>query len=298
MKFKNHLVWLFTILIVPTTIMLIFGLNGFLGFNPFDSGGTSTRGWIFGVAGLAIVLLFVGMSRAKDPLPLEAVVFKGKDGKTLPYRLMKPENFDPAIKYPLVLFLHGADERGTDNKKQTIHGVPQLASKENREKYPCFLIAPQCPENSKWADVDWAADTHTLPAAMSEPARLTIELVESIANEYSIDKNRLYITGISMGGYGTWDLVARFPDLFAAAVPICGGADEATAAKIKHIHIWVFHGAKDVTVQPERSRNMVAALEKAGGNPKYTEYPNVGHDSWNLAYRDPELFKWLIAQSR
>jgi predicted peptidase len=298
MKLNNYLLWLFTILIVPATIMLIFALNGYLGFNPFGSGGTSMRGWYFGVAGLAIVLFFVGVSRAKDPLPLEAVVFKGKDGKTLPYRLMKPVNYDPAIKYPLVLFLHGAGERGTDNEKQMVHGVAQFASNENREKHPCFLIAPQCPENSKWADVDWAADAHTIPEKISEPARLTIELLESIADEYSIDKKRIYITGLSMGGYGTWDLIARYPDLSAAAVPICGGADDATAAKIKHIPIWVFHGAKDGTVKPERSRHIVAALEKAGGKPKYTEYPNVGHDSWNQAYRDPELFKWLFAQSR
>jgi len=298
MKFKNHLVWLFTILIVPSMIMLIFAMNGFLGIHPFDPEGSSIRWWIFGIVGTATVLFFVRIVRAKETFPLEAIVFQGKDGHTLPYRLLKPAGYDPAIKYPLVVFLHGSGERGADNEKQMSHCIPQFASEENRKNNPCFLIAPQCPENSKWSDVDWDADAHTLPQAMSDPGRLTIELVESIASEYSIDKKRLYITGLSMGGFGTWDLIARFPDLFAAAIPICGGADEATAEKIKHIPIWAFHGAKDVIVKPARSRNMVAALEKVGGKPKYTEYPHVGHDSWNPAYRDPESLKWLFAQTR
>jgi predicted peptidase len=298
MKYRNQLVWLFTILIVPTMIMLIFALNGFLGIHPFDPGGSSMRWWIFGFVGAAAVLFFAVIVRVKETFPLEPIVFKGKDGQTLPYRLMKPAGYDPATKYPLVVFLHGAGDRGSDNEKQISDCIPQFASKENRAQYPCFLIAPQCPENAKWSDVDWAADSHTISPTMTEPARLTIELIEAIANEYSIDTKRIYITGLSMGGYGTWDLIARRPDLFAAAVPICGGADEATAAKVKHIPIWVFHGAKDDVVNAARSRNMVAALVKAGGKPKYTEYPDVGHDSWNPAYRDPELLKWLFAQGR
>jgi predicted peptidase len=298
MKFKNHLVWLFTILIVPSTIMLIFAMNGFLGIHPFDSGGSSIRWWIFGIAGPALVLFFVRIVRAKEVFPLEAIVFQSKDGHTLPYRIMKPIGYDSAIRYPLVVFLHGSGERGADNEKQMSDCIPQFASKENRENYPCFLIAPQCPENSKWADVDWDADAHTLPEAMSEPGRLTIELIETITNEFSVDKKRIYITGLSMGGFGTWDLIARFPDLFAAAVPICGGADETTAEKIKHMPIWVFHGTRDIIVRSFRSRHMVAALEKAGGKPKYTEFPDVGHNSWDPAYRDPELLKWLFAQTR
>src|SRR5262245_31383185 len=109
---------------------------------------------------------------AKDPLPLDKHVFKDTDGKSLPYQLMKPAQIDPNRKYPLVVFLHGAGERGTDNEKQLVHGVPQFASKENREQYPCFLIAPQCPVNAKWAEVDWSAKSHTLPKEISEPGRL------------------------------------------------------------------------------------------------------------------------------
>ena len=249
---------------------------------------------------VAIAALFFvpAVVLAQEKLSLEKIVWKDPSGKELPYRFMKPEGYEATKKYPLVIFLHGAGERGSDNDKQLIHGVPQFASKENREKYPCFLIAPQCPDNVKWVDVDWSAATHTTPKEMTEPSRMTIALIESTLKQYSIDPKRVYLTGLSMGGYGTWDLLARRPDLFAAAVPVCGGADEATAEKIKNIPIWVFHGAKDGAVKPARSRNMVAALEKAGGKPKYTEYQNVGHDSWNPAYKDAEMMRWLFGQMK
>ena len=246
----------------------------------------------------AIFLSVHTIACAQEKLPLEKAMWKDASGKELPYRLMKPEGYDATKKYPLVVFLHGAGERGNNNENQLVHGVPQFVSKENREKYPCFLIAPQCPSNSKWNDVDWGAATHTLPKEMTDASRMTIALVESLLKEYSIDPKRVYLTGLSMGGYGTWDLLARRPELFAAAVPVCGGADEATAEKIKNIPIWVFHGAKDGAVKPARSRNMVAALEKAGGKPKYTEYQNVGHDSWNPAYKDAEMMRWLFGQMK
>lgn len=242
-----------------------------------------------------VTLLLSEALMAADPLPLEKHVFE-QDGHKLPYRLLKPAMVDEGKKYPLVIFLHGAGERGTDNEKQLIHGVPQFVA--NREKYPCFLVAPQCPDGKKWVEVDWSADSHTQPKEPGEVGKLTLALIDKSIKELPVDPKRVYLTGLSMGGYGTWDILARRPDLFAAAAPVCGGADEATAAKIKDIPIWVFHGAKDTAVKPARSRNMVAALEKAGGKPKYTEYPDVGHNSWDLAYRDPEFFKWLFAQRK
>jgi predicted peptidase len=248
------------------------------------------------VAALGFVTF--GCAHAKEELPLQKLSYVDATGSKLLYRLMKPEAYDASKKYPLVVFLHGAGERGNDNEKQLVHGVPQFASKENREKYPCFLIAPQCPDNVKWVDVDWSADSHKSPAKMTDPSRLTIELIEKLVKDFPIDSKRIYITGLSMGGYGVWDLAARRPDLFAAAVPVCGGADLADAEKLKTMPIWAFHGAKDTAVKPSRSRNMIAALEKAGGHPKYTEYPDVGHDSWNPAYKDPELFKWLFGQKK
>jgi predicted peptidase len=128
--------------------------------------------------------------------------------------------------------------------------------------------------------------------------RLLLELIPALRKEYGIDPKRIYVTGLSMGGFGTWDLIARKPDWFAAAAPVCGGADEATAATISKIPVWAFHGDQDGAVKPSRSRNMVEALKKAGGEPKYTEYKGVGHDSWNPAYKDPELMKWLFRQKR
>lgn len=245
--------------------------------------------------------LFLWLSRsamAKDPLPLEKKTFNDNAGATLPYQLLKPINVEAGKKYPLVIFLHGAGERGIDNEKQSIHGVPQFASDENRKKYPCFLIAPQCPEGKKWVEVDWSADTHTMPKDPSPNAKLTLDLIDQLLKDLPVDPQRIYLTGLSMGGYGTWDLLARRPQFFAAGVPVCGGADEATAKVLTKMPLWVFHGAKDTAVKPARSRNIVKAILTEGGQPKYTEYPDVGHNSWDKAYRDPEMFAWLFAQKK
>jgi len=252
----------------------------------------------FILAAVYLSLHLPGMCMAEDALPLEAIVYQDDRGNQLPYRLLKPLAIESGKKYPLIVFLHGAGERGTDNEKQLVHGVPQFAAKENREKYPCFLIAPQCPVAQRWVEVDWSADSHSQPKEPGEAGRMTLELIEKTIKELAIDPKRIYITGLSMGGYGAWDLIARKPDLFAAAAPVCGGADEATAAKIKHIPVWAFHGAKDTAVKPARSRNMIAALEKAGGKPKYTEYADVGHNSWDNAYKDPKFYEWLFQQRK
>jgi predicted peptidase len=249
------------------------------------------------------VLLAVPLGARAEPKEgsldlLEKKVYADAGGRKLPYRLLKPMAVDGTKKYPLVVFLHGAGERGDDDEKQLVHGVPEFLKKENREQYPCFLAAPQCPEGQKWVDVDWGADANPQPKEPSEPMRLVLELVDSLQKDYPIDAKRIYITGLSMGGFGTWDAIARKPEQFAAAVPICGGGDEATASKIAKIPIWVFHGGKDNVVKPSRSRNMIEALKKAGGEPKYTEYPDEGHASWVPAYKDAEMMKWLFAQRR
>lgn len=235
--------------------------------------------------------------RAAD-LPLEKRTYTDAKGKVLRYRLLRPVDYDPQKSYPLVLFLHGAGERGDDNEKQIVHGVPEFVKPDNRKEYPCFLAAPQCPANVKWVDVDWGGDKHQLPAEPTEPTRLTLELLDALQKEFAIDPRRVYVTGLSMGGFGTWDVIARRPDYFAAAAPVCGGADEATARGLASLPIWAFHGARDTAVKPSRSRNMIEALKKAGGHPKYTEHPDVAHFSWGPAYRDPELFAWLFAQKR
>ena len=212
---------------------------------------------------------------------------------TLPYRLLKPVNPDALDRFPLIVFLHGSGERGSDNEAQIKHISDLALDPKNRGKYPCYVLAPQCPKRELWAEHN--KDGTTIPKP-TVPLQLTIELIEKICRDFPIDKNRIYVTGLSMGGYGVWDLLARFPKKFAAAVPVCGGGDEKSAASIKHVPIWAFHGAKDEIVSPRQSRTMIKALQDAGGSPGYTEYPDIGHDSWVQTYREPHLLPWLFSQ--
>jgi predicted peptidase len=160
------------------------------------------------------------------------------------------------------------------------------------------VVAPQCPKEQKWVDVNWSATGHAMPARAADPLRLTMEAIAALEKQFSIDPARIYVTGLSMGGYGSWDAIARYPDRFAAAAPICGGGDPAQAGRFAQLPVWAFHGGKDGVVKPQRSREMVEAIKAAGGTPKYTEYPDAGHDSWTATYKDPEFFAWLFAQRR
>jgi predicted peptidase len=158
----------------------------------------------------------------------------------------------------------------------------------NQENYPAFVLAPQCPENQLWANRG--------KEEMTDALRLALEILETVRKEFNVDAQRIYVVGQSMGGAGTWDALARRPDLFAAAVALCGPTDESTAAKIAHIPVWVFHGDADRTVPVAASRRMVEALRAAGGQPKYTEYPGVGHTVWEKAFREPGLVEWMFSQ--
>lgn len=227
----------------------------------------------------------------------KAVFIQKKD--TLPYRFLTPITIADSEKvFPLVIFLHGSGERGNDNEKQLIHGGQLFVSLENRKNFPCYALFPQCPENKRWVEVDWKAASHIMPEEPSVPMKLTIALIDSFVKTYPVDKNRIYIMGISMGGYGTWDLISRFPEKFAAAIPICGGGDENQAPKIKNLPIWAFHGTIDKVVMVQRSRNMINAVKKAGGKPKYTEYPKIGHNAWDKAFEEKDLLKWLFSKHK
>lgn len=196
----------------------------------------------------------------------------------LNYLLSLPTDYGKTKKrWPLVLFLHGSGESGSDLAKVKVHGLPKLA--ESNGPFPFILVSPQCPGRG------W--DSTVLNA-----------LLDSIIKEYHVDKDRVYLTGLSMGGYGTWSLAAAHPEKFAAIAPICGGGNPADAGKLAKLPIWVFHGAKDPTVPLKRSEEMVEALKAAGGNPKFTVYPDAAHDSWTATYNDPEFYKWLLAQKR
>jgi predicted peptidase len=176
--------------------------------------------------------------------------------------------------------------------------MADFASDKIMETYPAFVIAPQCPEGKQWVEVPWTLDEHRMPEEPSTPLRQSLELVAALQKEFSIDPARLYITGLSMGGFGVWDAIQRHPDLFAAGATVCSGGDATLAKRIKDVPVWAFHGDEDGVVKVRRSRDMIAALKAAGGSPKYTEYKGVGHDSWTATYRDPELYKWLFAQKR
>jgi predicted peptidase len=231
-----------------------------------------------------------------DTLFFEKKQFVAANGDTLPYRLCMPLDYDPGKSYPLVLFLHGAGERGTCNALPLKHGPLAFARRALQDKHPCFVLVPQCPKERRWVEVDWKLPAHDMPATPSKPLTTALELLAEVQRTLSVDSSRLYVTGLSMGGYGTWDLVSRQPGRFAAAVPVCGGGDEAQAHRLANMPIWTFHGADDKIVLPIRSQHMVEAIRKAGGKPRYTEYPQVGHNAWDHAYADEALFEWLFAQ--
>jgi len=225
-----------------------------------------------------------------------------KDGHTLPYRLYQPPQIEPGHKYPLVLFFHGAGERGDDNRKQFLRFASVA---EFWKTTPCFVLAPQCPDLGQpadpehaWVQTKFGAESHTMNATPTWPLRLAMDVFARTIADHPIDPDRIYVTGLSMGGFATWEILQREGGKFAAAMPVCGGADLAFAPKLASLPIWVFHGDADDTVMVKRSRDMVAALKAAGGNPKYTEYPGVGHDCWSVTYANPEVWKWLFAQSK
>lgn len=219
--------------------------------------------------------------------------------RTLPYRLHRPSIQEAGKSYPLVLFMHGAGERGDDNRLS----LSRFTTVPFWETHPCFVLAPQCSMHTTegwptWVDTGFGDPRHTMKASPTWQLRMVMELLEKILSEHPVDRTRVYVTGLSMGGFATWEILQRSPDTFAAAMPVCGGADLAFARRLAAIPIWVFHGAKDPTVIPARSRDMVAALQQAGGSPRYTEYPDVNHSAWVPAYGSLANWDWLFAQQK
>lgn len=194
------------------------------------------------------------------------------------YLLFLPQGYKESKQsWPLMLFLHGSGESGTNLAKVKAHGPPKIV--ESKPDFPFILVSPQSPGRG------WNIKTLTA-------------LLDDVIGNYRVDTSRIYLTGLSMGGFGTWSLAAAHPEKFAAIVPICGGGKPEDAKKLAALPIWVFHGAKDPTVPVERSREMVAAIRAAGGNVKYTEYPEAKHDCWTATYNNPEPYTWLLAQKR
>ena len=225
-------------------------------------------------------------------------LYRSPAGGSLPYRLMSPAETEENATYPLVLFLHGAGERGDDNERQLVHVVGDLATDAMRQRHPAFVVAPQCAEDHKWVEVDWSAPSHTMPAEPSLHLRMTLELLDKLTDSLPVDPNRIYIVGLSMGGYGTWDALQREADRFAAAIPICGGGDLEGASAMAAVPIWAFHGDQDTAVPVERSRGMIRALRAAGAQPIYTEYEGVGHNSWAITASNRLTWDWLFSHVR
>jgi predicted peptidase len=246
----------------------------------------------------AITPVPAGTKPADPASQFEARVFESPSLPDLPYRLLKPNSLDPQQKYPLVVFLHGAGERGDDNALQLVHGARTLADEAMRRRHPAFVVFPQCPAEKKWIEVPWDRSSHKSPADPGETMHSLFALIDALAKEFPIDQSRVYGVGLSMGGYGVWDILQRKPELFAAAIPICGGGDPAYADKLTSTPVWAFHGDIDPAVPVGRSREMINALETAGGRPIYTEYEQVGHDSWTQTFDNRLVWDWLFAQRK
>ncbi|MGQ4514162.1 alpha/beta hydrolase-fold protein [Streptomyces sp. DW26H14] len=200
----------------------------------------------------------------------------------LPYLLHLPEDYDsdPERRWPLVLFLHGAGERGFGLDAVTKHGLPKLA--EAGTEFPFVIATPQCPASSQWG-----AEVTTLAG-----------LLDDVAADCRIDPSRVYVTGLSMGGHGTWSLAIRYPERFAAIAPVCGSLWLQGVEPIRALPVWTFHGEEDKTIPIESTEKIVAGLEALGGDVRFTRYPGVGHDSWTRTYDNPGLYDWLLAHRR
>ena len=222
--------------------------------------------------------------------------FTNETGEVLLYRkTVPPPSAKPA---PLVLFLHGAGERGTDNQIQVVHGVGPIIDWFARHGAPVCLLAPQCEPGRRWVETDWNLPAHDFQPIPSKMMRLALQLLEKTIREENVDLSRVYITGLSMGGYGTWDAICRRPDLFAGAMPICGGGDPHQAANIADIPIIAVHGDADSVVPTSRTRDMVATLRSINAPIRHIEYPGCGHNSWSAAYGDDALLGWLFSKRR
>ncbi len=193
------------------------------------------------------------------------------------YLLFLPDGYSEKKQgWPMILFLHGAGERGSDLKKVKVHGPPKIVEKQ--KDFPFIVVSPQCPEDDWWTD----------------KVEVLIHLLDDIVARYNVDTERIYLTGLSMGGYGTWALAAEYPERFVAVAPICGGGNRIMAFRLKDVPVWAFHGAKDSVVPLKQSEEMVKAIKARGGDAKLTVYPDAGHDSWTETYKNKELYDWFL----
>ncbi len=271
----------------------------------------SSESWMLILVSLAIILLITSCySKNKGPFSEEIEEgvylkrkFKAKKG-ILNYRIYYPQGFDETKKYPVLLFLHGAGERGDDNEAQLTHGGELI--QKGMDEHQGIAIFPQCPENNYWIDLldvedrpdgvrDFEPDVKNPP---SVALTKVIELLEKFTDQSYVDKSRIYVTGLSMGGMGTFDLCWRMPDMFAAAAAVCGAGSPIKAHKFVNLPIRIFHGDEDGVVSVDESLEMIAELEALGGSPESFIYPGVNHNSWDNAFAEPDYLSWFFKHSK
>ncbi|WP_224996019.1 alpha/beta hydrolase-fold protein, partial [Cesiribacter sp. SM1] len=248
---------------------------------------------------LTILCSLTALTVAAQEVPVYVPELYISKGDTLPYRILLPQNFDPEQQYPLVLFLHGSGERGNDNTAQLTHGSNLFFRTDIRNDFPAVVVFPQCPAESSWTSAvitnngnnrEFQFQTEGEPTAAMQ---LLQGLLHELRDRSYIDKQRLYVGGLSMGAMGTLELLRREPGKFAAAFAICGGDNPANARKYKNVPLWLFHGSKDDVVPHSFSTTLADKLEEIGArNIKLTIYPEVKHNSWDKALADPQLLPW------
>ena len=223
------------------------------------------------------------------------------ENDTLNYRILKPLNYNPNKQYPVHLFLHGSGERGNDNSSQLTHGGKLFLKKENREKYNSWVIFPQCSKNDRWPSLSsdqWDKSFNNNNSKPNKSLGLVIRLMDKFIEKNQVDKQRIYLSGLSMGGMGTFEILFRRPNMFAAATPICGnGIPQLAKLYADKVPLWIFHGSDDNVVSPKYSLAMAKAIIEAGGSPKMTLYENTGHGSWNNAFEEKDFLKWIHSKS-
>ncbi|WP_397570030.1 dienelactone hydrolase family protein [Schlesneria sp. T3-172] len=225
-----------------------------------------------------LVFVFGPMFAFADEPPQQAAKLDVRVRLQLDYLIYLPKDYDQQKSWPLLVFLHGSGERGNDLEKVKVHGPPKLI--DQGKDFPCIVVSPQCPSERGW-----------------EPIELTA-LIDELERKYNIDPDRIYLTGLSMGGLGVWELANYIPNRIAAIAPICGIGEPFWTKKYTHVPVWAFVGAKDDASTVARTQGMVDEITKNGGSPKLTIYPEAGHDAWTQTYNNPEFYDWLFAQSR
>jgi predicted peptidase len=252
---------------------------------------------------LLLLSLFLSLNTFAQNEAYQKKTYTTRVGQTLPYRILYPKNYDPSQrdKYPMILVLHGSGERGSDNEAQLVHGSKLFLQDDIRTQFPAIVVFPQCPKESSWMTLkregtNWAG---RYPKQPNWPLDAVLGLTKQLRKTERIDKKRLYIMGLSMGGFGTVEAISRKPKVFAAAAPICGGGDTTLCHKYaKRIPLWLFHGDADKSVPVELSRQLVAKLQSLNADVQYTEYQGVGHNSWDNAFVDPGLIPWMMSKRK